>query len=131
MGRHGTATYVLRISKKRRREMKIKRITDEAIVFNNGNRISFDHWQHGCEYNYADFKQLNDTSVFDIEFNEDLVFELVEGIGYKDIGAGFKFGNPENMFFVPCHSSQNGHYTTNIQIYYEKCVLDMYCELDA
>ena len=42
-------------------KMKIIQVTDEAIVFSNGNKITYDHVQECCEYNFADFNSLEDT----------------------------------------------------------------------
>jgi hypothetical protein len=92
--------------------MKIKKvIVDEAIVFDNGNKITFDHCQDCCEYNYADFSILNPNVInFDYDFDENLKFETVD--------EGFKFGSDGHWIFIPCYSEQNGYYTTEIDIYY-------------
>ena len=58
-------------------KMKIIQVTDEAIVFGNGNKITYDHVQDCCESNFADFKSLEDTLAMETEFNENLVFEMV------------------------------------------------------
>ena len=101
--------------------MKIIEITDDVIKFDNGNKITYDHEQDCCEWNYADFKQL-DTIARIHEFPEMLTFEAVED-------CGFRFGEPSSMFFVPCYSEQNGYYTTNLKIYYNgKEVLSFDCE---
>ena len=54
--------------------MKIKLITDDYILFDNGSKITFDHDQDCCEYNYADFAQLADTGIEQEDFTEPLVF---------------------------------------------------------
>lgn len=90
--------------------MKIKEITDEAIYFDNGMRIWYDHEADCCEWNYADFKQLDDLAR-NYKFNENLKFEAVED-------AGFKFGDSKRMFFVPCYSEQNGYYSCDIEIWF-------------
>ena len=91
--------------------MKIVEITNEHIKFNNGNVIHYDHEQDCCEWNYADFEQLDDLGR-NTEFDENLDFEFVED-------CGFRFGNqPYKMFFIPCYSEQNGYYSTDINIYY-------------
>ena len=91
--------------------MKIKKITSEKILFDNGNEITFDHDQDCCEDNYADFEQLDDIAR-NAEFSPKLKFKAVNE-------AGFRFGDsPRNMYFVPCYSEQNGYYTTHIDIYY-------------
>lgn len=90
--------------------MRIKEITYDAIVFDNGNTITYDHWQECCEENYADFKQLDDLAR-SYDFDEDEIrFEKCE--------SGFRFGDDKRMFFVPCYSVQNGFYTNEVDIYY-------------
>lgn len=90
--------------------MKIKSITPKSILFDNGSKITFDHEQDCCEYNYADFTQLEDTGAETEDFNEPLTFEPTK--------RGFRFGNPGKMYYVPCYSSQNGWYTQVVDIYY-------------
>ena len=76
--------------------MKIKEVNESHILFDNGKKITFDHYADCCEDNYADLRQLEDLA-YDVEFKEPLDFEVVEG-------AGFRFGNkPINMFFIPCY----------------------------
>lgn len=90
--------------------MKIVKITDEAIIFDNGNEITFGHCQDCCEWNYADFKQVDDIARA-TDFDPNLKFEVVEN-------SGFRFGNEGKMFFVPCYSEQNGYYSNDVEIYY-------------
>jgi len=91
-------------------EIEITEINDEYILFSNGSKISYDHDQDCCEWNYADFEQLDDIAR-KTKFTLPLQFEGVEG-------SGFRFGNePGKMFFVPCYSEQNGYYTSELNIY--------------
>lgn len=91
--------------------MKVLKITDEYIMFDNASKITFDHNDDGCEYNYADFLQVEDE-LLGAEFDENLIFEEVTD-------AGFRFGShPLRMVFVPCYSKQSGWYTHNVDIYY-------------
>ena len=90
--------------------MKISKVTDEAIIFDNGSTITFDHSPDCCEWNYADFLQIDDIAK-DYNFNENLKFKPIEG-------AGFRFGDNNQMFFVPCYSEQSGYYSYDIDIYY-------------
>lgn len=103
--------------------MKIQQVTDEAIIFDNGNSITFDHEQDCCEYNYADFSILNENVVnYNYDFKENLKFRAVEGMG-------FKFGSDGRWIFIPCYSEQNGYYTEEIDIYYNgKQVLNFNAE---
>jgi len=89
--------------------MKIKSISSENIVFDNGDKITFDHEQDCCEFNYADFKQIEPLAL-KTDFTEPIIFERAN--------SGFRFGNKNKMFFVPCYSDQNGYYTTELNIYY-------------
>lgn len=93
--------------------MRIIRISDERILFDNGDYIFYDHDQDCCENNYADFTVIshNDVNVgYDFKPDE-MVFKKIEG-------AGFCFGNEGHMIFVPCYSEQNGWYSDEIEIYY-------------
>ena len=90
--------------------IRIIDITEEEIVFSNGQRITFDHNQDCCELNYADFEQLDDLARA-YKFQLPLKFEAVND-------CGFRFGDSRRMFFVPCYSYQNGYYTCEIDIYY-------------
>lgn len=91
--------------------MKIKKVTEEVIVFDNGTVISYDHCRDCCEDNYADFKQI-ESEALDYDFETELKFEAVEE-------TGFRFGDSRRMFFIPCYSEQNGYYSSDIDIYYK------------
>ena len=92
--------------------MRIKEVTEEKIVFDNGNTITFDHDPDCCERNYADFSILTpDNIYYNHDFDENLEFESVEGMG-------FKFGSNGHWIFIPCYSVQNGYYSEDIDIYY-------------
>lgn len=96
--------------KKNKGKARIKEITEEKILFTNGAEITFDHDPFCCEWNYADFHQLDDIARIET-FTFPLSFEAVDG-------AGFRFGNqPYKMYFVPCYSEQNGYYSDEIDIY--------------
>ena len=91
--------------------MRILKITEDSIEFDNGKDISFVHDQDCCEINYADFEQL-DSLAREVDFSEPIVFESCD--------YGFRFGNPPiNMFFVPCYSIQNGYYSSLLDIWYD------------
>ena len=103
--------------------MKIKKITDEKIIFNNGNEISYFHEKDCCEDNYADFEQIEELAL-SYDFDEDLIFEKLNK-------QGFRFGDKRAMFFIPCYSIQNGYYSSDINILYnDNIVLHFDCEPD-
>ena len=91
--------------------MKINWVRNNSYIeFDNLETIRFSHDQDCCEENYADFNQL-DLEAYSYDFKQPLRFEGVPG-------AGFRFGDEERMFFVPCYSEQNGCYSTEIEILY-------------
>lgn len=89
--------------------MRIKEITSEYIEFDNGNFITFSHYQACCENNYADFKQIEEMA-YHYDFDENLLFEGSDG--------GFRFGDNRRMFYIPCYSEQNDYYSMDIDICY-------------
>ena len=101
--------------------MYISKINENEIQFNNGSIISFDHVPDCCEYNYADFQQLDDEAR-NYNYSTEIKFEAVDG-------SGFRFGDNNRMFFVPCYSEQNGYYSSDIDIYFNgEKVCDLSCE---
>lgn len=91
--------------------MRIAEVTEEYILFDNGDRITYDHEQDCCESNYADFEQLDDIART-TDFDTPIEFEDAEEYG-------FRFGNNDGrMFFIPCYSQQNGYYSNDVDIYY-------------
>lgn len=93
--------------------MKIHKVSEYAIEFDNGREITSEHYPDCCECNYADFQQLveNNSDILDYDFENNLIFEKCDG--------GFRFGDSKRMFFVPCYSEQNGYYSTDVDIYYD------------
>jgi hypothetical protein len=91
--------------------MKIWKISEEAIEFYDGSKITYHHDPDCCEDNYADFEQLEDGA-FKYDFKLPLKFEAIED-------AGFRFGDKNRLFFVPCYSVQNGYYSSEITISYD------------
>lgn len=88
---------------------KIKSVTAEYILFEDGTKISDLHYQEYDEHNFADFKKLDAAA-------REYVFDT-DALVFKAVGrAGFKFGNQGNMFFIPCYSRQTGEYSTELII---------------
>lgn len=92
------------------RPLKIESVDDDMILFNDGSKITFDHLQDCCEWNYADFKQLDDLAR-KYTFTRPILFEAVPHYG-------FRFGDARAMFGVPCYSAQNGYYSADVDIYF-------------
>lgn len=102
--------------------MRITKVSSYGIWFDTGDNITCDHEQNCCEHNYADFMQIDDIAR-NTEFKKPLTFEFVDGIG-------FRFGNENKMFFVPCYSEQNGYYSDYIDILFNgRIVAQGSCEL--
>ena len=104
--------------------IRIIKVDDECIEFNNGSKIEFDHNPDCCEWNYADFSQLEPLAR-KTTFTLPLTFEKAEN-------SGFRFGNPpQKMFFIPCYSEQNGYYSTDVDIYFNhRQVLNIDCDYE-
>lgn len=97
--------------------MKIAKWNDEFIEFSDGSKITYDHEQDCCEYNYADFE------VLDVFYNgEEFVDYRIEPVKYgmnlvliQDDYAGI-FGNVwrGKTIYIPFYSEQNGYYTSDL-----------------
>ena len=91
-------------------KIKIVHIEEELLKFSDGSDIRLHHYPDCCEYNYADFSQIDDLAK-EWEFEHPLTFEASK--------YGFRFGNPpDRMVFVPCYTEQNGYYSYDVDIYY-------------
>lgn len=92
--------------------MKISRYGEDlGIEFDNGSLLYDYHNQECCEYNYADWNQL-EKSALDYEFDEK-TFKLVPN------DYGFRFGDESRTFYIPCYSEQNGYYSDSVNIVYK------------
>jgi len=86
--------------------MKIKQITSDGITFDNGMEISHNHEQDCCENVYADWESLKtEAGVMEHNFTEDLKIEGVPESGFRLDG-----------FFVACYNSQNGYYSSDLEL---------------
>lgn len=102
--------------------MKIKEINDDYILFDNGYKLRAYHSQDCCENVYADFEILKDYNVStktgksikiqEIDFEESLE-QLIQGIEEQGFNMVSKI---EEKFFVPCYNSQNGYYSSNLEL---------------
>jgi len=81
-------------------KMKIIKITESLIKFDNGTEITFSHDQDCCEQVYADFNSLKDQDIKKKTFKE----IKIRGVR----GSGFRL----NEYFIPCYNEQNGYYSS-------------------
>ena len=92
--------------------LKVVKIENDELVFNDGTRLLSNHDQDCCEWHYLDFADL-DISDFDgLEFDltNDNFFNRVEdyGIELKPIKG--------HVVRVPGYGSNNGYYGSNIDL---------------
>lgn len=87
--------------------IKIKEVYVDHILFSDNSILVTAHEQDCCEHTYADFTQLEDSAKY-YTFTQ-LHIEKCEG--------GFRFGDKNRMFFVPCYSIQNGAYSNKIEVF--------------
>lgn len=85
--------------------MKIVKISEKGLLFDNGTSIEDLHEQDCCEHVYADWSQLEDTDVKSHDFNEQISIEKVEGSGFRIEG-----------YFIPCYNEQNGYYGSDLSL---------------
>lgn len=102
--------------------MKIKKICEDYIEFDNGTIIVDNHNQECCEHVYADWDYLRqyntlpqtgeNISIFDINFDDDIHnhIEYEKEMGIKLVS---KDGN---KWFIPCYNSQNGYYGSDLSL---------------
>ena len=92
--------------------MYITEVTEEYIQFSNRRKIEYGFSGHDCEDSYADFLQVDELGRIAAYYEDGLIFEAVDGLG-------FYFGNVEGtMTFVPCFSKEKGRCTSELDIYY-------------
>lgn len=106
--------------------MKITEITDKSIKFDNGSKLTYDHYQCCCEKVYPDFlfvKNYNclgsygSSDCFEASFEDD-PSEFKRSFTCID-EAGFIFRTDcGDAIFVPCYNIQNGYYGTDLELVY-------------
>ena len=85
--------------------MKVKEITSEHILFDDGTRITCYHENDCCENVYADFEALKTTPIMGEDFKK-LKIEGVKNTGIR-IGKGY---------LIPCYNQQNGYYSSDLAL---------------
>lgn len=99
--------------------MKIKKVFNDRIIFDNNSYLTDFHEQDCYEEVYADFGYIKNyniiegnKTVFDLEFNENFIDDvrLVKGEGFIILD------NIGNYIFVPCYNIQNGYYNDSLYL---------------
>ena len=92
--------------------VKVVKVTDDSIYFDNGIKLSSKHVPDCCENHYLDFSDLTLMDFGDLKFDlsKDDFFEKIEdyGILLKPIN-----GHPVR---VPGYGENNGEYSTNLTL---------------
>ena len=84
--------------------MKIVKVSDDGIEFDDGSTLVAHHEQDCCEQVYADFCVLKDQFIMDVEFDS-VEIQKVEGSGFR-----------LNKTFIPCYNKQNGYYSDRLEL---------------
>ena len=96
--------------------MKIKKIDKlyNAIVFENGWRLTSHHEQDCCEEHYLDFTSIEFDEVKDLDFDLENPKEIIE----KVEGYGIRL-KPKNGYpvAIPGYACNNGYYSSNLTLY--------------
>lgn len=104
--------------------MKIKRIEEDKIVFDDDSELRYYHDQDCCEHVYADFMYIKDynclgknknETVFELEFDLSNLKSKIEIV--KDEGICLLDKN-NNKIFIPCYDVQNGYYSSELELKY-------------
>jgi hypothetical protein len=85
--------------------MKVKEITGEHILFDDGTEVTQYHNQDCCENVYADFEQLKTTPI-DWEDFKEIKLVKVPDTGIRIVGG----------YLIPCYNKQNGYYSSDLEL---------------
>jgi len=92
--------------------LKVVKIKNDKLVFNNGTKLFSNHEQDCCETHFLDFSDLEISDFDDLEFNltSGDFFKRIEGYGIELVpikGYSVK---------VPGYGYNNGYYSTDIEL---------------
>ena len=94
---------------------KIKEITGDIIIFENGYKLYSHHNKDCCENHWLDFEHLKKEDYQDLEFDlsNDDFFTRIENYGISL--------NATNNFplRIPGYGSNNGYYSSNLKLILE------------
>lgn len=90
------------------RNMRIKEIKEDSVVFDNGTVVSGLHEQDCCESVWASFKNLVGQPGVDYHDFPDAIESVVEVVP--------EFGFRLDKYFIPCYNSQNGYYSSDLSL---------------
>lgn len=104
--------------------MRITEIGDESLTFDNGCVLMSVHEQDCCEWHWLDFSVMKTYNVstvtgktIDIYQQE---FDFTNGVPFdrvEDLGI-LLYDSEGNKYLIPGHGSNNGYYSTDIELVY-------------
>jgi hypothetical protein len=105
--------------------IKVVKIESECIEFENGVKLYSNHESDCCEQHWLSFEHLTFCDFEDLEFDltGDSFFKKIEGYGIELMPIN------GHSVKVPGYGSNNGYYTTNLQLVLSKGE-DVYKEFD-
>lgn len=94
------------------KNLKVVKIENKGLVFNDGTQLFSEHEQDCCEWHYLDFSDLNLSDFDGLEFNliGDDFFNRIE-----DYGIELKPINGHSVR-VPGYGMNNGYYSSYIDL---------------
>lgn len=94
------------------KKLKVIKVEDESIEFDNGVTLFSSHESDCCESHYLSFNDipLSDFDGLKFDLSKDDFFKKVEGYGIELIPVK---GHPVR---VPGYGSNNGYYSTNLTL---------------
>ena len=92
--------------------MKIKKINNESIEFDNAAVLESIHEYSCCEYHWLNFMSISVAEIIDLEFDDPPKFERVKDYGIRLIA---KNGYP---IAIPGYGDNNGYYSDNLVLKY-------------
>ncbi len=102
--------------------MKIVKIDEDGLLFDNGAKLTDYHEQDCCETVYADWKNIqvatnigaNSISAEELDFDE----RVINCLGFLP-ELGFTICDKNGIrLMVSCYNQQNGYYSSNLSLVY-------------
>jgi len=94
------------------KNLKVVKVEDEQIEFNNGVKLFSNHDSDCCENHYLSFRdlKLDDFDGLEFDLTNDEFFKRIDGYGIELIPTN------GHSVKVPGYGSNNGYYSTNLQL---------------
>lgn len=92
--------------------MKVKQITSDGIIFEDGSKLFSDHLQDCCGHHWLDFEhiKLEDFDGLEFDLSSDSFFNPIDGYGIElDPIHGYSVK-------IPGYGSNNGYYSSELTL---------------